>query len=122
VRGFFWALRLRCPECGSRGVFERWGQLASACPGCGYSFQREEGYWVGAVIVNLGLAQILFMVLLIGGIAVTYPDVPWTPLLAVSVGVILLLPVWFYPRSKTLWVWLDRSVHPYDRGEWRSDD
>jgi uncharacterized protein (DUF983 family) len=118
MTGFGRALRKRCVQCGERGIWTGWGQLAERCPRCGYSFEREEGYWVGAIIVNLGLAQILFMVILIGGMALTYPDVPWTPLLVGSFAVMVVLPIWFYPRSKSLWVWLDRSVHPYEPGEW----
>lgn len=107
------ALRRRCPLCGERAIFARWGELVPRCPGCGYSFEREEGYWVGAMIVNLGAAQGLFFAVFLGGIALTWPDVPWTGLLVACLVTVGAFPVWFYPRSKTLWVWLDRRVHPY---------
>lgn len=107
------ALRRRCPYCGTKDVFASWGMLRAECPGCGHHYEREDGYWVGAMIVNLGIAQILFMVWFIGGLAITYPEVPWTPLLVVSAVFMFVLPIWFYPRSKTVWVWLDDKVHPY---------
>ncbi len=119
----FWrALRLRCPLCGARGIFTRWGQLHDRCPGCGYSFAREEGYWVGGMIVNLGVAQILFMATFLTGTALTWPDVPWTALIAAGVVLMVGLPIWLYPRSKTLWIWLDLRLHPYadeERPEYR---
>jgi uncharacterized protein (DUF983 family) len=112
--GMLWrALRRRCPLCGHRAIFRTWGQLTERCPGCGYSFEREEGYWVGAMIVNVGAAQGLFFALFIGGLWLTWPDVPWAGLLVVCLLVMAGFPVWFYPRSKTLWVWLDLLVHPY---------
>lgn len=117
MRGLVRGLRGRCPHCGNRDVFARWGHLRSRCPDCGYVFEREEGYWVGAMIVNLGLAQVVFMALLVGVAAATYPDVPWTPLLISSAALMVILPIVFYPRSKTVWVWLDLLVHPYTAEE-----
>lgn len=107
------ALRGRCPYCGSRAIWARWGQLTAQCPGCAHHFEHEEGYFVGAMIVNLGLAEALFGVVLIGGLALTWPDVPWVPLTVVSVLLMIGLPILLYPRSKTLWLWLDYRVHPY---------
>lgn len=107
------ALRKRCPHCGTPGVFTAWGQLAAQCPGCGYTFEREEGYWVGAMIVNLGMAQLLFAIILLGSMILTWPDVPWTTVVVLSAAAMVGFPLWFYPRSKTIWVWLDATVHPY---------
>jgi hypothetical protein len=36
-------------------------------------------------------------------LAMTVPDVPVAPLLTMSVGVLVGMPIWFYPRSKTIW-------------------
>lgn len=120
MQGLVRGLRGRCPHCGGHDVFARWGHLRERCPRCGYSFEREEGYWVGAMIVNLGVAQLLFMAVLLGTIALTTPDVPWTPLLVVAGGLMVVVPIAFYPRSKTVWVWLDIAVHPYadDERDW----
>ncbi|HVM14284.1 MAG TPA: DUF983 domain-containing protein [Egibacteraceae bacterium] len=107
------ALRKRCPHCGTTGIFASWGSLAPQCPGCGYTFEREEGYWVGAMIVNLGAAQLLFAVILLGSFILTWPDVPWVTVVVLSAAAMVAFPVWFYPRSKTIWVWLDAAVHPY---------
>lgn len=107
------ALRRRCPHCGANGIFRSWGTLTSQCPGCGYTFEREEGYWVGAMIVNLGAAQLLFAVILLGSMMLTWPDVPWVTVVVLSAAAMVAFPVWFYPRSKTIWVWLDATVHPY---------
>lgn len=111
------ALRRRCPHCGAEGIFASWGDLVPQCPGCGYTFEREEGYWVGAMIVNLGAAQLLFAVILLGSMMMTWPDVPWVRVVVLSAAAMVAFPVWFYPRSKTIWVWLDTTVHPYTAEE-----
>lgn len=116
------ALRLRCPHCGTKAIFRRWGQLVDRCPGCDYTFEREEGYWVGAMIVNLGAAQLLFAAILLGSMVLTWPDVPWVPVVIACAAAMIGFPLWFYPRSKTLWVWLDATVHPYtpEERDWES--
>lgn len=83
--------------------------MVEACPHCGYSFSREEGYWVGALIVNIAVAEAWFAVLFAVVVLATMPDVAWVPLLVVGVVTNTLLPAFFYPYSKTLWM----AVHLY---------
>ena len=102
----------RCPVCDHRGIFRSWGELTDACPNCGYAFVREEGYWVGALIINLAVAMGAFFVLFVGTILLTVPEIPWVPLLVIALVTMGLLPIVFYPSSKTLWMALDLYFHP----------
>lgn len=104
------ALRGRCPFCGERGIWQAWGKLHERCPRCGTEFETESGYFVGGLIINMAVALVAFAALLLGVFATTYPDVPWGPLLAGSVLIMVVLPLWSYPRCKTLWIWLDRTA------------
>lgn len=106
------ALARRCLLCGQPGIFGSWLRLRERCPGCGYSFEREEGYWVGAMIMNTGAAQVLFFAVFIGGMILLWPDPPWAGLLVAGVAVMATFPVIFYPYSKTLWLWVDFQLHP----------
>ena len=58
------SLRLRCPRCGQGAVLSGGFSTNAACPVCGLRFQREEGYWIGAIYVNLITTQFL----IIGGL------------------------------------------------------
>jgi uncharacterized protein (DUF983 family) len=113
------ALRRRCPLCGARDVWKAWGELREHCPDCGYGFEREEGYWVGAMIVNLAVALVAVVAYLVGGLLAFGGRAPswWVWL---SIGLVLTQGIVLYPRSKTLWIWLDLTVHPYE-GEERPD-
>lgn len=111
------AVLRRCPLCGQRGIFRRWLVLAPRCHGCGYPFDREEGYWVGAMIVNTGATQLLFFAWFLGGMAVTWPDPPWNVLLFGGIGLMLAFPALFYPWAKTLWLWMDFCLHPLATAE-----
>ena len=37
--------------------------MAPACPGCGYHVEREEGFFLGADVMNLVIAQVLVVLL-----------------------------------------------------------
>ena len=102
-------LRKRCPVCGTGPVFRSWFKMRDACPHCAYSFSREDGYWVGALIVNIAVAEAWFALLFAAVVLATMPDVAWQPLLVVGVVTNGLLPALFYPYSKTLWM----AVHLY---------
>jgi uncharacterized protein (DUF983 family) len=109
VRG----LRKQCPRCGTSKIFTSFWKLEPACHHCGYAFEREEGYWVGAIIINTAVTEVLFLVLFLGILFASLPDVRWQPLLAVGLVVNGLFPVLFFPHSKTLWMAVDLYVHPH---------
>ena len=48
------------------------------CSRCGIHFEREEGYWVGALIINTTVTFGTFLVIFVSGILITWPEVPWT--------------------------------------------
>ena len=83
--------------------------MAPTCPRCGLHFEREEGYWTGAMAMNFVLTGTLFAAVFITLVAVTAPNVPVGTLLAVLVPITVLGPVLGYPVSKTLWVAVDRA-------------
>lgn len=106
------AMRRRCPRCGGRGIFRGWFKLSDSCSHCGYGFSREEGYWVGALVVNIAVAEAWFALLFAVVVLATMPDVEWQPLLIVALITNTLVPVVFYPFSKTLWMAIDMHLHP----------
>jgi uncharacterized protein (DUF983 family) len=110
----------RCPRCGSGGLFTRWFRLAERCPRCRLEFQHEEGYWVGAMIVNIAVAELAFGVTFAAGLLITWPDVPWGLLTVVCVAVNAAVPLVFYPWSKTIWMAIDGVMNP-DRLGWDED-
>lgn len=117
------ALRRRCPVCGAPGIFDGWFTLRPRCPGCNFSFEREEGYWVGALIANIAVAELLFAAVFLGGVVLTWPEVPWLRLGVVGIAAMVGLPVAFYPLSKTLWLWVDLAfLHPLDADDLSAND
>jgi uncharacterized protein (DUF983 family) len=110
-------LRKRCPNCGTGDLFTSFFSLRRRCPGCGLAFEREEGYWLGAMIVAIGVTEALFGVWFVGGMLVTWPDVPWTLLLIGGLVLNAVIPVVSYPWSKTTWMGLHHAFVPPDASE-----
>lgn len=105
----FRGLTRRCARCGSGHLFHRWFSMVDDCPGCGLHFEREQGYWVGALAMNIVVVGGLVGVLLVATLALTIPDVPVVEIIALVLPVAALGPVVFHPFSKTTWVAVDRA-------------
>lgn len=116
-RGLTRAVFIRCPRCGSGGLFRHWVTMTDECPRCGLHFEREDGYWLGSVMINTGVTEGLFLVVFVLGMVVTWPDVPWTALLVIGVALTLLVPILFHPISRTTWVALERHVRKWSETE-----
>ncbi len=110
------ALRRKCPLCGVR-VFDGWFRMKEVCPRCGHRFERESGYWVGAITINTTVTFMSFVGLFLILTLVNWPDVPWGMVMGVTVAVNVIFPIVFYPISKTLWSALELSWHPLEADE-----
>src|SRR5215468_10645712 len=51
--------RSRCPRCRKGRLFRGWFAMNDPCPVCGLIFQREEGYFLGAMYVSYLLGGVL---------------------------------------------------------------
>ncbi|MDX1467996.1 MAG: DUF983 domain-containing protein [Acidimicrobiia bacterium] len=109
-------LRRQCPRCGA-SAFEAYFRMREHCAQCGLKFEREPGYWVGAVIINTAVIFGTFILVFGGLVLATWPEVPWGLVLVVTLAANALIPILFYPVSKTLWLALELSWHPLEREE-----
>jgi uncharacterized protein (DUF983 family) len=106
---FVRALTLRCPRCGRTKLFRRGLTMYERCSYCGWVFEREEGYWTGAMAVNLVVAELIVAAVVIPLAAI---QVPLAPLLGFGVPVAALLPVIFYRHAKAFWMMFDFLINP----------
>ncbi len=118
-------LTRRCPRCESGGLFRRWTEMVDECPRCGLVYEREEGYWLGAIIINTLLSGLIIALLIALAVSLTWPDIPALPLLAAGLPIGIALPIALYPISKTLWVAVDicflHPLRPWRRRKRESD-
>jgi uncharacterized protein (DUF983 family) len=102
----------RCPNCGGGKLFRRFWTMKERCPTCGMRFEREEGFFLGAYVVNFGLVLILLALFTILGVIVTLPDPPVLALTVIGMVGSTLLAVGFYPNSRTFWSAIDLMMTP----------
>lgn len=108
-------LAKRCPLCGTGHLFTGWFRMKERCPGCGYRFEREEGFFLGAYVINLAVAQgvvILAAVVPTIVLLARNPDASIVPILVAGVAGAILAPMLFYPFSKTVWTAFDLIMRP----------
>jgi hypothetical protein len=83
--------------------------MVETCPRCGLKFEREAGYWAGALAINIILVGGIFTVVFITIFALTIPDIPIALTLGIVIPIAALGPIILYPFSKTIWVAVDRA-------------
>lgn len=80
-----------------------------ACGSCGWVFEREEGYWTGAMAVNLIVTEALIF---IGIFPLLIMRAPLLLTLGIGLACAILTPFLFYWHSKSLWMAVDFLLHP----------
>lgn len=112
------ALLLHCPECGSPGLFRHWLQLQPRCPQCALKLDRgNRDHFVGAYLVNLIIAELLFGLGLGVWLVAVWPEVPWDRIEVVAVMAMIAAPLLVYPFTRTVWLAADLIFDPPKPGD-----
>ena len=111
------ALRLRCPQCGSKGFFRSYFKLAERCPTCGLLCNRVAGHFVGAVGFNTIFSFGCLLIALLLGTWISYPDIAVVPMLVACSATAIVVPIAFWPFSHTLWMAFDLAWRPAEESE-----
>lgn len=108
------ALTLRCPNCGGGGLFASWFRMRSHCPACGLPLERNEGedYFLGGMMFNIVLAEIVYIAGMVAWIIATWPAPPWDLIQYVGIPFMFAAPFLLYPVSKTVWLAFDLLFRP----------
>jgi uncharacterized protein (DUF983 family) len=114
----WWGATKRCARCGHGHLFHRYFTMVDDCPNCALHFEREPGYFAGALAINIMFVGALFLVVFVALLIATVPKVPVVPLLIILVPIAGFGPILYYPFSKTVWVAVDRAfLQRLDRNE-----
>jgi uncharacterized protein DUF983 len=109
---------LRCPACGQSRIIDRPFRIKHHCPNCRSLFKREEGFFVGAILANVMMTELVILItcviwlMLIGS---SYETV-----LAGLFIVALLFPVAFYHHSWSFWLGFDYLIESLPKYEDRN--
>ena len=107
--------RQLCPRCGIGKIFRGsllrgFQKMHERCPVCDLKFEREEGYFLGAMYISYGIGVVVICLFAAACWVLTKSSLQK----AVLWGVLLFIP--FAPvitlYSRVLWIYLDRSFDP----------
>ncbi|MGO9124148.1 MAG: DUF983 domain-containing protein [Terriglobales bacterium] len=108
-------LHQMCPRCRSAGmfrtsIFRGFPKMHQRCPACDLKFEREEGYFLGAMYISFALA----LITIVGFAMILWRATAW-PLQKITVlAILLFLPL--APTltlfSRVLWIYLDWAIDP----------
>jgi len=108
-------LQQRCPRCRMGGIFHYsifrgFPKMCERCSICDLKFEREPGYFLGAMYLSFGLG-LLIMALIA---ALLWFLTGWWITRVIIWAVVLFLPL--APTitlfARVLWIYLDQSVDP----------
>lgn len=103
------AIALGCPRCCSGAVWRAPFRMRRECPVCGLVYEREPGYFTGAMYASyfLGLFLTLpvWLTMLIGGSSLG-------PILVVALGLLFLLTPISFHYSRVFWMHIDCYFNP----------
>ncbi|HEU4340473.1 MAG TPA: DUF983 domain-containing protein [Candidatus Binatia bacterium] len=103
-------LVLKCPRCGVGRLFRRPFSMYRTCLHCDLKFEREQGYFVGAIYINYAAT----IMIAVPGFFILDA---WTTLtihqqLGLWVPFAVLFPLLFFHHSRSLWLVLDHLLSP----------
>ena len=87
------------------------------CPVCGLVFEREPGYYTGAMVVSYAIAVPTFGLIVI---ALLLARVEAAAALLVGGAVYLFLAPFIFRYSRVVWLHLDWGIDPDHKGDTRT--
>ncbi len=103
-------LRQRCPVCGKGKIFQGFFKTYERCPVCHFVYEREPGYYTGAMAINLIVTELLIVAVAVPVAASQVVSIP--VMIALGITLPILLQLIFYRPTKSLWMSMDHLLHP----------
>ena len=87
--------------------------MRARCPRCGLPMERgEQGYQVGSYMFAIIAAELVFAAIFVAILVISWPDPPWDLLLYGGMILMVVVPLLFFPFSKTLFLAFDLTFRP----------
>jgi hypothetical protein len=88
--------------------------MRERCPRCDFPLDRVEGHWLGSLGVNTIVSFGVLFATVVAGVVIFYPDIPVLGLVVAVVVVGLVVPLLFFPFSRTIWSAIDLAMRPVE--------
>jgi uncharacterized protein (DUF983 family) len=103
-------LRLKCPRCSVGPLYKRPFSMNSHCSHCGLKFEREQGYFVGAIYINYAAT----VAIAVPGFFIldAFTNITIHQQLTIWIPFAVVFPLLFFHHSRSLWLVLDYLFNP----------
>jgi hypothetical protein len=81
------------------------------CSSCEFPFQREAGFYLGAIYFNYGLTALV--VTIVFPVLVLSKTLSSNQALAVCMAFVVLFPLYFFRYARSLWLGFDEFIDPH---------
>jgi uncharacterized protein (DUF983 family) len=103
-------LRLRCPRCGGGRLYAKPFKMHDNCTYCALKFEREQGYFIGAIYINYAATVAVavpgfFLLDAFTAMTIDQQLKLWVPFA-------IVFPVLFFHHSRSLWLVIDQYFNP----------
>ena len=99
------SFQLKCPKCGEGALFQTYFKMFTHCAVCDLKFERESGYFIGAMYLNYGVTVLIAFPSYF--LFEKFISIPFYVNLSVWALFSAIFPVLFYRYSKSLWLSFD---------------
>jgi uncharacterized protein (DUF983 family) len=104
-------LRQRCPRCRQGPIFGRRIRMNEQRPQCGLRFEREQGYFLGAMYFSYALSIAILGLLILAGYLLL-PSWRIEPIIGLSAVAYIPFMVPVFRCSRVLWIYFERWANP----------
>jgi uncharacterized protein (DUF983 family) len=103
-------LKLKCPRCREGKVYAGLFRMNPVCPVCGLKFEREPGYFLGAMYLNYGMGGVVLIGWILG--LVLFTSLPFFWDVASAAALLVLLTPLIFRYSRVIFMNIDRNAFP----------
>ena len=99
---------MRCPACGKASIVRRPFHVKHHCDNCRALFKREDGFFVGAILANVIVTEMVILVACVISLLVLAME--YDRVLVALLAVAVLFPLIFFHHSWSFWLGFDYFI------------
>jgi uncharacterized protein (DUF983 family) len=109
----FRAVHWRCPNCGRGRLFRGVFRMLLRCPECGLSYFPEQGYYIGAMIINYAATTAVIVTIFL--FSLLFPDftmLSTNSKILLWIGFAIALSLLLTRHAYSFWLGIDFWIKP----------
>jgi uncharacterized protein (DUF983 family) len=114
------AVKMKCPRCGEGELYDRnnlfsfkgFFKMKAHCSSCGMKYEKEAGFFYGAMYISYMLNIALFVSATVGYYLFFEEKYDWRYYIMVYLVITFLLVRWIYRMSRSIWLMIMVGFDP----------